>query len=91
MKIDTKANTLINLSYKIKNFLVPKTYVFTVEDWINKKNEIKESIKKNFNNKKIIIRSSTSSEDTQQYSLAGAFDSILNIDSKNSKKNYSLN
>ncbi len=86
MKIDTKANTLINLSYKIKNFLVPKTYVFTVEDWIHKKNEIKKSIKKNFNNKKIIIRSSTSSEDTQQYSLAGAFDSILNIDSKNSKK-----
>lgn len=86
MIIGTKAKTLLNLSSKISNFIVPKSFIFTVDEWIKKKKSIEKDIKKKFKNKKIIIRSSASSEDTKQSSLAGAFDSFLNIDVKNSKK-----
>ena len=86
MRIKTKANTLINISSKIRIFHVPKSYIFTVSDWIRNKSLIKKKIKQIFSEKEVIIRSSTSSEDSQKASFAGAFESFLNIDSKNSKK-----
>ena len=46
MKMGTKANTLVNLSPKVNNFIVPKSYIFTVEEWIKKKNIIQKNIKK---------------------------------------------
>ena len=36
MKIDTKANTLKKLSTKIKYSIIPKSYIFTVNEWQNK-------------------------------------------------------
>ena len=86
MRIKTKANTLINISSKIRIFHVPKSYIFTVSDWIRNKSLIKKKIKQIFSEKEVIIRSSTSSEDSQKASFAGAFESFLNIYSKNSKK-----
>ncbi len=86
MSINTKANTLINISSKIKLSYVPKSYVFTVNEWKSKKNLVKKKIKQTFKNKKVIIRSSTTSEDSQNSSFAGAFESYLNIDPANSKK-----
>ncbi len=82
----TKANTLENLSSKIIHFTIPKSYIFTADEWFKRKDIIKTNIKNKFRDKKIIIRSSASSEDTKESSLAGAFDSILNINIKNSKK-----
>ncbi len=86
MNIGTKASTLVNLSSKINNFVVPKSYIFKVEDWIKNKTIIQFNIKKKFKNKKIIIRSSATAEDTKLSSLAGAFDSILNINVNNTKE-----
>ena len=83
MILGTKADTLINLEGKIKQFNIPKTYVFFVKDWLINSKSIQKLIKKKFKKKKIIFRSSTTFEDTSSLSEAGAFESILNIDSNN--------
>ena len=86
MILGTKADTLINSAGKIKEFTIPKSYVFTVSDWLNKRKSIEKIIKKKFKKKKIILRSSTTFEDTNSTSAAGAFESILNIHSNKEKE-----
>lgn len=82
--LDTKGNTLKNLENKIKVFLIPKSLIFLVSEWRNDKQNIIDSIKKDLKN--IIFRSSTNFEDTDKLSAAGAFDSVLNINSDNTKE-----
>ena len=86
MILGTKANTLINSTDKIKEFIIPKSYVFTVGDWKNNSKLIKKNINEKFRKKKIIFRSSTTFEDTNSLSAAGAFESILNVNSSNEKE-----
>ena len=86
MILGTKADTLLNSTDKIKEFVIPKSYVFTVSDWLNNSNSIEKIIKTKFKKKKIILRSSTTFEDTNLLSSAGAFDSILNIHSNKEKE-----
>ena len=83
--LDTKGNTLKNLENKIQLFLTPESMIFSVSEWINKKQEIINIIRKRFK-KKIIFRSSTTFEDTEKSSAAGTFDSVLNINSNNVKE-----
>ena len=83
--INTKGSTLKNLENKIKFFLIPKSLTFTVSEWKNNKQSIIRSIKNEFR-QKVIFRSSTTFEDTNKQSAAGAFDSFLNIDVKNTKE-----
>ena len=83
--LDTKGNTLKNLENKIKTFLIPKSMIFSVSEWRSKKKYIISNIKKKFK-KKIIFRSSTTFEDTEKLSAAGAFDSFLDINAQNSKE-----
>ena len=52
----------------------------------NESKKIEKIIKKKFKKKKIIFRSSTTLEDTDTLSAAGAFDSILNINPENVKE-----
>ena len=87
IKILTKAETLVNLKNRVKYFKIPKTYFFNVKDWKNNKKIILKKIEKEFKDK-IIIRSSTSKEDSLSQSNAGKFVSFLNIKKKN-KKNIS--
>ena len=84
--LDTKGNTLKNLENKIKLFFTPESMIFSVSEWINKKQEIINIIRKRFKKKIIIFRSSTTFEDTEKSSAAGAFDSVLNINSNNVKE-----
>ena len=86
MILGTKADTLTNSINKINEFIIPETYVFTVKDWLNESKTIEKIIKKKFKKKKIIFRSSTTLEDTDTLSAAGAFDSILNINPENVKE-----
>ena len=86
MILGTKADTLINSTGKIKEFIIPKSYVFTVSDWQNNSKSIEKIIKTKFKRKKIILRSSTTFEDTNFLSAAGSFDSILNINSDKEKE-----
>src|SRR3989344_465512 len=79
--ISTKANTLKTLQPLLKNSSIEKTFVFTVFDWKNKKEELINSIKENFSSDKIVIRSSALIEDTSDSSMAGYFHSELNVPS----------
>ena len=81
-KMGTKAETLSNLS-KL-GYSIPKFYFFTVEDWKSSKDIILDKIKKTFTkNIKVAVRSSSINEDTENTSMAGAFDSFLNIKVEN--------
>ena len=83
--LDTKGHTLKNLENKIQIFLIPKSFIFSVSDWKKNKQNIINNIKKKFK-KKIILRSSTTFEDNDKQSAAGAFDSFLNINVNNTKE-----
>ena len=79
-KFSSKTNSLIILKkkVKIKNCRIPKFIYFSKEDFIANKNLVFERIKKKFK-KEIIIRSSSFSEDLDNNSNAGKYQSFLNI------------
>lgn len=76
----TKAETLTELSKMGYN--VPHVYFFTIQEWQNKKDFLVEEIRNRFPKTLLAVRSSTKAEDTEDRSMAGAFESILNVDSK---------
>ena len=71
-------------SYNINNVEVPKFIFFNVNEWNKNKKKLIEKINKKLINN-ICIRSSYYKEDNTKSSLAGKFDSFINI--KNNKKN----
>ena len=73
----TKAETLEFLLKK--GYSVPKIYFFTVKEWNLNKEKIIKNIMTLFSNDLLAIRSSTKAEDTEDSSMAGAFESVLNI------------
>ena len=73
----TKAETLKLLSDL--GFNVPEVYYFTVEEWNDKPKHILHSIKEKFSDKLVAVRSSTLAEDSSDSSMAGAFESLLNV------------
>ncbi len=79
-----KAQNLKNLSkFDINNVEIPKFLYFNVSEWKKDKDQLVKQIKKKLQNR-ICIRSSYYSEDSSKSSLAGKFDSFINI--KNDKK-----
>lgn len=77
----SKADTLQVLSGLLTKSLVEDLYVFLESDLELNRPEIVDAIKNKFQGKTIIIRSSALSEDSVSSSNAGAFSSILNVDS----------
>lgn len=77
----TKAETLLILSKLDYN--VPSVYYFTVEDWNHDSDKIITTIINLFPKTLLAIRSSTKAEDTKDSSMAGAFESLLNVKSNN--------
>lgn len=74
----TKAEVLHNLS--LLGFPIPKVYFFPVKEWRKSQDIILEDIIKNFSGTdRLAIRSSSQSEDTTESSMAGAFESFLNV------------
>ena len=71
-------------SFKLNNVEVPKFIFFNLNEWKQNKQKLILQIKNQLN-KKICIRSSFYKEDNAKSSLAGKFDSFINI--KNDKKN----
>ena len=75
----TKAETLFSLSKLGYN--VPDLHYFTVKEWKNSKEEILNKILYTFSNtNKVAVRSSSLNEDTDTISMAGAYQSYLNIE-----------
>jgi len=79
--ISSKTNTLKALQPLLKESKIERLYDFTISDWKNKKQEVIDSIKTEFSPSKIVVRSSAVNEDTLDNSMAGCFESILNVDS----------
>jgi len=73
----TKAETLSEL--RSIGYNVPKVYYFSVNEWNTEKDNIVEQIKSIFKEQLIAVRSSTIAEDREDFSMAGAFESLLNI------------
>ncbi len=84
MKLDSKADTILKLKKYNLNFLIPDTYVFKTDEWKISKKEIINTIQKKFK-KKIVIRSSSSDEDSENRSQAGKYLSILGVNPSDKK------
>ena len=76
MKFKTKAQNLVALSRT--NINIPKIFKFNVKDYESNKFKILKKIKNSFLNN-IALRSSCFYEDNLKSSMAGAFESYLNI------------
>lgn len=81
--VSSKADTLQALRPLLKKAKIEPIYTFTVSDWKNKKEDLVEAIQKKFSPAKIVVRSSAVSEDTLDNSMAGCFESCLDVDSQN--------
>ena len=84
LKFSSKAKTLLMLKQHLKTADIIPLFIFNAVDYKNKKEKILDEIQKTFK-KNIIIRSSSSKEDTFETSNAGEFVSILDVDT-NSRK-----
>jgi glutamine kinase len=78
--LGTKAETLSRLRGMVKSATIQEQVSFTVERWEVSQQAIVEQIQSKFNNVKVAVRSSAKSEDAFTYSNAGAYTSLLNID-----------
>lgn len=77
----TKARTLERLKDQLKSAKILPIFIFTVGDWINDKSNIIRQTSEKLDPGPWIIRSSFSGEDRIGTSGAGAFLSVLNVDS----------
>jgi phosphoenolpyruvate synthase/pyruvate phosphate dikinase len=86
----TKALTLKTLL--IRGFNVPEFIYFSINDWINNKENLLDKILSTFKNDKLLaVRSSAISEDTATSSNAGAYDSFLSVEIKKDKIKQAIN
>ena len=84
MIISNKADTLKALQPLLTKSQIEKIYSFTVSDWKNKKQKILKDIQREFLGDKVVVRSSAVNEDSLFSSMAGYFESILDVSSGNS-------
>lgn len=62
-------------------FAIPQLFYFDVARWNKEPDSVLEELQAIFDDSKVIIRSSSHAEDSDTASMAGAFESILDIDS----------
>ena len=69
-----------------KKSIIDNPYIFSVYEWKINSNFYINDIKKKYNNKYIVVRSSAFDEDRKSKSLAGKYKSVLNVNSNNAYK-----
>lgn len=79
--VSTKANTLYALSKVITRSKIEKMYIIPVAEYIKDKDSIIKDIEERFKGDRIVVRSSSSKEDSFKTSNAGHYESVLGIDS----------
>ena len=77
----TKANTIQSLKRILKNAVIENEFVFTVGQWKIERDSIVKSIVDIFKDSKIVVRSSSLNEDSIDFSNAGHYESVLNVNS----------
>ncbi len=78
-KFGTKAETLKKLENSLNYSTVLPQYSFVVEDYTTNMDLVVNTIVESFDSAKLVIRSSALNEDTHNSSMAGNYESILNI------------
>ena len=81
----TKAQTLNVIRNKLTRFSVPEFIFFTKLNWDENRKELIKKIQTSFNGSYLAVRSSASDEDGSNQSMAGQYESILNVPSENSQ------
>ncbi|MDC0402614.1 PEP-utilizing enzyme [Candidatus Pelagibacter sp.] len=90
MKFYNKAITLKKI--RVKNAIIPKLIIINVQNYIKKKETILNKIVKSFDkNSFIIVRSSSSEEDTNTKSNAGKFESVPMVINKKKHIEVAIN
>lgn len=84
-KFSSKAQTLKYVESKVSQFIVPDLLFFKVSSYKNNPGAIIDEIKKYFQGRIVVIRSSASDEDGESNAAAGEYDSVLNVPSDNEK------
>jgi phosphohistidine swiveling domain-containing protein len=79
--LGTKADTLARLEPIVKASQIGKQESFTIEEWLEDQESVLRQIRKQFGDTKLVVRSSSKSEDNWRSSNAGCFESILNVSS----------
>ncbi|MFT5813722.1 MAG: phosphoenolpyruvate synthase/pyruvate phosphate dikinase, partial [Psychroserpens sp.] len=77
--LGTKADTLARLEGIVKKSVIGKQVSFTTASWRANKTAVINKIQNTFGETKLVVRSSSKSEDNWNSSNAGGFDSILNV------------
>lgn len=78
-RLGTKAETLQQLYGKLNNATVLPQYTFTIKEWNNNPQRIKKNFKELEWSERVIVRSSSLSEDTILTSQAGKYESVLDV------------
>ncbi|MFH1500736.1 MAG: PEP/pyruvate-binding domain-containing protein [archaeon] len=76
----TKAETLKKLKPLVTNAKIPDHLSFSVTDWQSNPEYIISQIQSFFSSDKLVFRSSAIGEDSASESLAGVYESVLNVD-----------
>jgi phosphohistidine swiveling domain-containing protein len=79
LKPRSKAGTLEAIQSSLTRFRVPPFQFFTVGEWEARRQGICAEIRKRFDGKLVIIRSSAADEDGTHSAKAGEFDSVPNV------------
>ena len=78
-RLGTKAETLEQIYQKLNYAKVLPQYTFTVGEWKQSRLHVREAYSALAWNANVIVRSSSLSEDTQQSSEAGKYESVPNV------------
>lgn len=80
-RISTKADTLYALRSLIHESVIEEMYILRVRDYRSDARSVCREIMEQFKGRRIVVRSSSSGEDSFQRSNAGHYKSILDVDS----------
>ena len=83
-RLGTKAETLAQIYQKLNYAKVLPQYTFTVGEWKQSQLHVRETYSALAWNAKVIVRSSSLSEDTQQSSGAGKYESVPDVSGEES-------
>lgn len=84
--ISSKADVLKSLYGQLKFSRIEKMMIVTGEEFGTDPSGAAEAVAREFEGRKIVVRSSSSAEDGMNSSNAGHFESILNVDSSDREK-----
>ena len=77
--LSTKANTLAALKTRLKKSKIEELEIVKISEFKENQEIVLQRINKKFSKMKIVVRSSSSNEDSLEKSNAGHYDSVLNV------------